>query len=222
MSLCISWPMRMRLIESIKRHPPKFFAGTGASVQLDETYLRESFKGNHTRGRFRFPRGARHRVISASKRGLSKEQICVMTGVADDSSAFLSMSGWGVISKNRALTALDGKIARGTYAVADQASAYPGAMEALGVAVTRTKAEAHAINHVNTLRSLFDGFMACLPGVSPKRLNEYLTWFLWRRTFHQNQADVTARQVNVTPCDNTVRDWAHVLLPYMDYWGEAA
>ena len=154
MSLCISWPMRMRLIESIKRHPPKFFAGTGASVQLDETYLRESFKGNHTRGRFRFPRGARHRVISASKRGLSKEQICVMTGVADDSSAFLSMSGWGVISKNRALTALDGKIARGTYAVADQASAYPGAMEALGVAFTRTKAEAHAINHVNTLRSL--------------------------------------------------------------------
>ena len=222
MSLCISWPMRMRLIESIKRHPPKFFAGTGASVQLDETYLRESFKGNHTRGRFRFPRGARHRVISASKRGLSKEQICVMTGVADDSSAFLSMSGWGVISKNRALTALDGKIARGTYAVADQASAYPGAMEALGVAFTRTKAEAHAINHVNTLRSLFDGFMACLPGVSPNRQSEYLTWFLWRRTFHQNQADVTARQVNVTPCDNTVRDWAHVLLPYMDYWGEAA
>lgn len=64
--------------------------------------------------------------------------------------------------------------------------------------------------------------MACFRGVSTKRLNEYLTWFLWNRTFRQNRAGVSARQVNVTPCDNTVRDWAHVLPPYMDYWGEVA
>lgn len=221
-SLRTSWLMRMRLIESLKRHLPKFFANAGTSVQLDETYLRESFKGNHTKGKFRLPREARHRGTPASKRGLSREQICVMTGVADDNSAFLTMSGRGVISKNRALAALDGRIAKGAYAVADQASAYPGVMESLGVNFTRTKAEDHAINRVNTLHSLFEGFMACFRGVSTKRLNEYLTWFLWNRTFQQNRAGVSARQVNVTPCDNTVRDWAHVLPPYMDYWSEMA
>lgn len=221
-SLRAAWLMRMRLIESLKRHLPRFFAAAGATVQLDETYLRESFKGNHTRGKFRLPRPARHRGTPASKRGLSKEQICVMTGVSDDNSAFLTMSGRGIISKSRAIAALDGRISKGAYAVADQAAAYPGAMETLGVAFTRTKADDHAINRVNTLHSLFDGFMAGFRGVSTKRLGEYLTWFLWRRAFRQDRAGVSARQINATSCDNTVRDWAHVLPPYMDYWGEAA
>ena len=221
-SLRTAWLMRMRLVESLKRHLPRFFANAGTTVQLDETYLRESFKGNHTRGKFRLPRPARHRGTPASKRGLSREQICVMTGVADDDSAFLTMSGRGLISKSRMLAALDGRIARGAFASADQAAAYPGAMEALGVVFTRTKADDHAINRVNTLHSLFDGFMAGFRGVSTKRLGEYLTWFLWRRAFRQDRAGVSARQVNATPCDNTVRDWAHMMPPYMDYWGEAA
>ena len=55
--------------------------------------------------------------------------------------------------------ALDGRIARGAFASADQAAAYPGAMEALGVVFTRTKADDHAINRVNTLHSLFDGYL---------------------------------------------------------------
>ena len=112
-SLRTAWLIRMRLIESLKRHLPRFFANAGETVQLDETYLRESFKDNHTRGEFRLLRPARHRGTPASKRGLSGEQICVMTGVADDDSAFLTVSGHGIISKNRAIAALDGRIAKG-------------------------------------------------------------------------------------------------------------
>ena len=221
-SLRTAWLMRMRLIESIKRHLPKFLAGAGASVQLDETYLRESFKGNHTRGKFRLPREAHHRGTPASKRGLSREQICVMSGVTDDDSAFLTMSGHGVISKACVIAALDGRLAKDALAVTDQAAAYPGATEALGVALTQTDAKDHAINRVNTLHSQLDGFLAGFKGVSTKRLGEYLTWFLWRRTYRQDRADAAARQVNVTRCDNTVRDWAHVEPPYMDYWQAAA
>lgn len=221
-SLRTSWLMRMRLIESIRRHPPRFHADAGCAVQLDETYLRESFKGNHKRGKFRLPRPAHHKGTPASKRGLSKEQICVMTGVADDGSAFLTMSGRGLLSKNRALAALDDKLAPGVIAVTDKAPAYHGAMETLGVTITRTEADDHAINRVNTLHSLFRGFLNGFHDVSTKRLDEYLAWFLWRRTYAQDREDIAVRQVNVTPCDNTVRDWAHVLPPYMSYWGEAA
>ena len=199
-----------------------FLAKAGASVQLDETYLRESFKGNHMRGKFRLPREARHRGTPASKRGLSKEQICVMSGVADDNSAFLTMSGRGIISKNRAIAALDGKIAKGAMAVTDQVAAYPGAMESLDAALKQTDAKDHAINRVNTLHSQLDGFLTGFKGVSTKRLGEYLIWFLWRRTYLQDRMDVTARQVNTTQCDNTVRDWAHMEPPYMDYWKTAA
>lgn len=90
-----------------------------------------------------------------------------------------------------------------------KATAYPGAMETLGVTLTRTEADDHAINRVNTLHSLFHGFISGFRGVSTKRLDEYLAWFLWRRTYVQDQEDIAIRQVNVTMCDDTVRDWAH-------------
>lgn len=217
-----SWLMRMRLIESIKGHLPEFRAKAGAAVQLDETYLRESFKGNHTKGEFTLPRPARHRGTPASKRGLSREQICVMSGVNDAGAAFLELSGRGAISKSRVLASLDGKIDKGAFALSDKSTAYPGAMEELGVEYRRAVSGAHEINRVNALHSQLDGFLSRFRGVSTKRLGEYLAWFLWRRTFSEDRAATTARQVSATACDNTVRDWAHNLPPYMDYWAQTA
>jgi hypothetical protein len=75
---------------------------------------------------------------------------------------------------------------------------------------------------VNALHSQLDGFLSRFRGVSTKRLGEYLAWFLWRRTFSEDRAATTARQVSATACDNTVRDWAHNLPPYMDYWAQTA
>lgn len=221
-SLRTAWLMRMRLIESIRLHLPDFHAGMGMRVQLDETYLRESFKGNHTRGRFRLPRPSRHRGTPASKRGLSKEQICVMTGVDDAGGAFLAMSGRGLLSRDRALATLHGRLDRGAYAVADMVAAYPPAMKELGVEFTGTDADSHAINRVNTLHSQLAGFLAGFRGVSTKLLDEYLAWFLWRRTFRNDAADCAARQVNATEYYGTVREWSHVTPPYMDYWDAAA
>lgn len=221
-SLRTSWLMRMRLIESIKGHLPEFHAKAGAAVQLDETYLRESFKGNHTKGEFTLPRPARHRGTPASKRGLSREQICVMSGANDAGAAFLELSGRGAISKSRVLASLDGKIDKGAFALSDKSTAYPGAMEELGVEYRRAVSGAHEINRVNALHSQLDGFLSRFRGVSAKRLGEYLAWFLWRRTFSEDRAATTARQVSATACDNTMRDWAHNLPPYMDYWAQAA
>lgn len=221
-SLHSAWLMRMRLIESIRLHLPGFHAGAGMRVQLDETYLRESFKGNHTKGRFTMPRPSRHRGTPASKRGLSREQICVMTGVDDMDGAFLAMSGRGLLPKDRALATLRGLLGRGAYAVADAAAAYPPAMRELGVGFTGTDAGSHAINRVNTLHSQLAGFLAGFRGVSTKLLDEYLAWFLWRRTFRDDAADCAARQVNATEYHGTVREWSHVTPPYMDYWGVVA
>lgn len=40
--------MRQRVIECIRRYTPVLHSEAGLCVQLDETYFRESFKGNHT------------------------------------------------------------------------------------------------------------------------------------------------------------------------------
>ena len=138
-------------------HPwllPVFHAESGTEVQLDETYHRESFKGNHTRSTtFRMPRESHHRGTPASRRGLSKEQICVMTGVDDAIGAFLTLSGRGMLSMERAIESLGSRLARGMHAVTDKAIAYAYAMPKLGVTLTQTDAKSHAINRVNTLHS---------------------------------------------------------------------
>ena len=69
---------------------------------------------------------------------------------------------------------------------------------------------------------VFHGFPSGFRGVSTKRLDEYLAWFLWRRAYAQDREDIAVRQVNVTSCDDTVCDWAHMMPPYMDYWGATA
>lgn len=79
-----AWTMRHRLIECLKEYPPEFHVGRGQACELDETYFPESFKGNHSKGSFTLPRKARHRGKQVHRRGLSREQICVMTGVSDN------------------------------------------------------------------------------------------------------------------------------------------
>jgi hypothetical protein len=48
-------------------------------VEADETFLPLSFKGHHKN--FSLPRPAKHRGEPATRRGLSREQVCVSCGV---------------------------------------------------------------------------------------------------------------------------------------------
>ena len=50
-------------------------------VEMDETYIAEPFKGNHAKSGFAMPRPSRKRGKEVTKRGISSEQICVLTGL---------------------------------------------------------------------------------------------------------------------------------------------
>lgn len=94
-----AWTMRHRLIECLKEYSPAFHVGQGQACELDETYFPESFKGNHSKGSFTLPRKARHRGKQVHKRGLSREQICVMTGISDTRSPPSSRSRAAALSR---------------------------------------------------------------------------------------------------------------------------
>ena len=156
--------MRQRVIECIRRYTPVLRSEAGMSVQLDETYFRESFKGNHTKSAvFVMPRKAHKRTKALRKRGLSKEQICVATGVDDAGRSFLTVCGRGIISKDRAMSALKVHIGRGTDVLTDGAPAYVKPLAELGANLTQASADGHAINRVNTLHAPFGGFHVRLP-----------------------------------------------------------
>lgn len=225
-SLKTSFTMRHRLIEVVTAFSPAFAVGDGCSCELDETYFRESFKGNHAKGSFKMPRKPRRHGGKLHRRGLSKEQICVMTGISDAGELFLDLAGRGSLSADRARAALEGRVRSGAIVSTDRAHAYRGTLAELEVACHRAydpkDRAAGTINRVNNVHSLLDSFMEGFRGVSTKHLGAYLQWFRWLRAFStgdmKRDAGVVARQLAGTASCARVRDMFNVDPPYMEYW----
>lgn len=175
-----AWFMRRRIIECIQRYNPSFNAVAGDRVEIDETYFRDSYKGYRTGT---MPRPARKSGRKAAKRGLSKQQVCVVTGIDDTGASFLVVSGRGMLGKERAYKVLNGRIGKGALVVTDKAGAYPAVLNRLGATLERTDATEHAINHVNSLHARLKDFMHGFKGVSTKHLQSYLAWFQWTEAF---------------------------------------
>ena len=226
-----AWTMRHRLIECLKEYSPEFHVGQGQACELDETYFPESFKGNHSKGPFTLPRKARHRGKQVHRRGLSREQICVMTGVSDTDATFFEVSGRGVVSRKRAAEALRDRIGAGAVVATDKAAAYVDVLRDLKVAShesydSKDRSEG-TINRINAVHSLLDSFMARFKGVSTKHLGAYLDWFRWCRTFmaagSRAAESTVARQLANGSCSTRVRGMFGLEPPLMDYWdGRAA
>lgn len=181
-----AWFMRRRVIECIQRYNPSFNAVAGDRVEIDETYFRDSYKG-YRKGTM--PRPARKSNGKASKRGLSKEQVCVVTGIDDEGASFLVVSGRGMLGRDRAFKVLDGRIGKGALVVTDKAGAYPAVLERLGAKLEQKDSHAHAINRINSLHSRLKDFMHGFKGVSTKHLQSYLSWFKWTEAFKSGVID---------------------------------
>lgn len=227
-SLPTSLFMRRRLLEVVSTFNKSFSVSEGCGCELDETYFPESFKGNHTKGSFKMPRKSRHHGKQVHARGLSKEQICVMSGVNDSGESFLDMAGRGSLSSGRALACLRGRIRDGAVVATDRSGAYPSALRELSVAAhaaygSKDRSEG-TINRVNALHSALDGFMARYRGVSTKHLDEYLAWFRWDATFNvlAMGAGTLVRQMESCFYHNSLAECWNVEPPYMEYWEDRA
>lgn len=190
-----AWFMRRRIIECIQRYNPSFNAVAGDRVEIDETYFRDSYKGYRTGT---MPRPARKSGRKAAKRGLSKQQVCVVSGIDDTGASFLVVSGRSMLGKERAYKVLNGRIGKGALVVTDKAGAYPAVLDRLGATLERTDATEHAINHVNSLHARLKDFMHGFKGVSTKHLQSYLAWFQWTEAFKSGpteQRGVIGRQI---------------------------
>ena len=172
-----AYTMRHRLIECLSAYSPSFRVERGCGCELDETYFPESFKGNHAKGSFTMPRPSRHRGKQVHRRGLSRERICVMTGVNDSNETFLEVTGRGALSRERAMDALRGRIAAGSVVATDRAAAYVGVLAELEVAAHAAydpkDRSGGTINRVNTVHSLLGAFMEPFRGrvdEAPRRL----------------------------------------------------
>lgn len=233
-SLKTAWFMRIRLLQCLYELLPSFRVGAGNGCQLDECYFTESFSGNHTRNPgFQMPRPAKRRGVkgmagkpkrSQARRGISKDKICVLTGVSDTGDFFFDVACRGPLTRAVAESRLEGRVVEGAIVCTDKHKAYPGALRELGVAVHDSfDARAHKVNRINAVHSSLSCFMDNFRGVATRRLGLYMAWFKWRWSFStQNRADMielVLRQAIEGSYADTRRELAESPYLFMDYYG---
>lgn len=130
-----AYTMRHRLIECSPAYSPSFTVERGSGCELDETYFTESFKGNLPRALFSLAPTSPTSWEQVHKRGLSSEQICVMTEINDSNETFFEISGRGILSRRRAMNDLKGRIKAGPIVATDKVHAYSGVLSELNVAL---------------------------------------------------------------------------------------
>lgn len=170
---------RHRFLTALERQQPQILQGL---VEADETYFRESFKGQKS-GLGRAPK---KRGTKAKKRGLSAEQIPVLVarerGVGSTLSAVLPSRGASDIS-----SILAPKLAGDSVLMADGIGTYDSLETAApGVEVRhvprnpkhKTKGAMH-INNVNAYHRRLKNWMLRFSGVATKYLPNYLGWHRW-------------------------------------------
>lgn len=149
-------------------------------VQADETFTTISYKGHHKN--FKLPRPAHKRGTKATKRGLSKEQVCIPCGVNLNGLSIAKISNLGKPSLKSLEKVLSGNIVSGSVLVTDMLRPYQKLslnMELNHIRIARNKRSNGAFNiqMINNYHSrLKDMIIGKFKGVSTKYLNNYLVY----------------------------------------------
>lgn len=149
-------------------------------VQADETYSTISYKGNHKN--FNLPRPAHKRGTRATKRGISKDQVCVPCGVNLDGLSIAKISNLGKPSLKDLQKVLNSKIAKNSVFVTDSLRPYQKLsldMSLSHIRILRGKRAVGTFN-IQTINSypshLKNMLVHRFKGVATKYLNNYLVY----------------------------------------------
>jgi transposase-like protein len=181
---------RHLMMPLLERHQPGELAGV---AEADEAFFKLSYKGQK-RG---LPRKPHKRGTPASKRGISREQVAVLTAISRGSrNSFIAVLP-SVPSAALVGAALGPLLRPDTVLCSDSASAYKTAGKALGVVVRQIPRGTHKlgpyhIQNVNALHSRIKNGLRPFRGVATKNLHRYLAWF---RFYDRGPGAVTPRQL---------------------------
>jgi len=178
-----SFRWRHRFLSWISQDRPSQLHGI---TEADETYLLESGKGKRD-----LERASRKRGGSATKRGISDEQICVLVARDRAGQTLDFVMGNGALTKGRLTAALKPKLAADALLVSDANPTYTAFCDAEGFShetVNLSQGQringAYHVQNVNAYHSRFKQWLARFHGVATYYLPNYLGW---RRAFEQHR-----------------------------------
>jgi transposase-like protein len=150
-------------------------------VEVDETYFLESYKGR----KVITTRKSRKRGGSASKRGISNEQVCVLVARDRNKTTLSKRVGSGRILTEQIDTTLTSHFQRDTVLISDAHNSYKSYSAINNVEhiiINGRKKEyvkkgIYHLNNINNYHSRLKKWISRFNGVSTKYLQLYLVWF---------------------------------------------
>lgn len=174
-------------------------------IEADETYFQESSKGMR-RLQERLGRPPRKRGERASKRGLSREQVCVLTARDRQARSVFAMTGKGQSTAARVKEALQPVVQSESVLCTDGAFQYRRFCRDAGVdhrpinGKKRLKGSIYHINNINGYHSRLKTWMVRFKGVATKYLLNYLAWHQYVDQATKLSPRAAARQMLVESC----------------------
>ena len=186
-----SFRWRHRFLEWVKNDRPEHLHGI---TEADETYFLESHKGAR-----QLERPARKRGGSATKRGVSKEQVCVLIARDRTGQTLDFVTGNGSVRKAQLRQCLQPALDKDVLLVSDANASYRYFAKEAGIsheavnlsAGTRVKGAIH-VQNVNAYHSRLRQWIQRFHGVATRYLPNYLGW---RRALDTRHLDTPGKML---------------------------
>ena len=221
-----SFFMRHRILECLKKNQNQFIVNNNNKGQLDETFLRENFKGNHTKSKsFNMPRKARKNGQEYKTIGASNDQICIASGINDTNTVFFEIAGRGQLTNESLKNILRDKIVSGSIISTDKRSNYKTVLKLFNVgqhnSYSSNSIESYKnLGNINSLHSCFKKFIRKMHGVSTRRLENYLVWFTWIENYkrNENKERLIIDSIYNNKYNTSIRNYKNTPYLFMEYW----
>lgn len=155
------------------------------TIEIDETYELESQKGNRN-----LKRKARHRGGPSAYRGISHEQICIVTTTDRNGQEIFKAVGFGKPTTSSIQENISKALVKDSIIYADGAQCYDKVAreKSCKLVCLKTHKSYNKVEHLNTVNSIHSMIkkkLANYRGVATKYLNRYLSLFVFIRRYMQ-------------------------------------
>lgn len=159
---------------------PERLSGT---IEFDETYKLESQKGNR-----HIKRKARHRGEPSNYRGISHEQVCIVTTTDRNAHEIYKAVGFEKPTTNSILENFQGKLVKKSIIYVDGATSYNELAKKchcslLHLVTHKSYNQVEHLNTVNHIHSFIGRLYSNFKSVSTKYINRYMSLFVFIRRF---------------------------------------
>lgn len=145
-------------------------------VEADDTYFGLSFKGDEP-----LNRKARKRGSQTTKRGISKEKVCVSCAVDRNGHTYSKVSALGRPTAKALKKVFRNRFSKKAIVITDGDKAYVrfaarSKFDHIRIPNGLTSIDVYHVQNINAYHSRLKHFIASFRGVSTKYLNNYLVW----------------------------------------------